>query len=490
MTKWLQKVGAPISGPALSFAAQQECTYTLTTSAVTTAWKVSNASARPRTVPMALPYSDNFSSYHEGQQVRFFTAESGSFEGAASLLDPSKKVMRQQVEKRPIEWEHNAEPYSFMGDNHWADPDRMSFAWSDYAVTVQARIAGAVAQKSGPISTVATSRIAKGVSGWQTGPTGVTPDQPAGTGGGGQKAVSGACLSRLSCAVGALVGQQDQCKAAIGDELTIVHMDNHLWFVGESDGTMKCVQPNGTMLCMTVSSNSKRNVTMEPCSSGANLKLQSWNVAALDPSSLAARSAHGGLQLKDGSGCVMGSKSCWPVGKDSHNCHGGTWVDKCNSSGWVGLDGDDAVQGPWFRVCEGEAASSGGSANCTLPSQDMVRVCGRISGYQRGGQPPLGYCLVLDEANWYLSAGGVASSQREYPRVIARGPLPAAVAASVAKRAFVELALHFKGDTVSALVGGVEMVALEDRVSPYGMVALGSGWHLAEFADLKIEPIA
>ena len=112
VSKWLHKSGPPMSGTELSFRAEASCTYTLTTSAVETAWSVSNASIPPST-PMPLPYADDFSKYQEGQQVRFFTAESGSFEGAVSSLvgttpvnlhaEP-RMVMRQQVEKRPIEW--------------------------------------------------------------------------------------------------------------------------------------------------------------------------------------------------------------------------------------------------------------------------------------------------------------------------------------------------------------------------------------------------
>ena len=504
VAQWLHTSGPRLSGPALSFVAEAGCTYALTTSTVRDAWQpLRNASGIPKSAAMALPYADNFSSYTEGQPVRFFTAESGSFEAARAGHHRSEQwsqggagggattmVMRQQVVQRPIEWEHNAEPFALMGDNRWPDQARLSFAWSDYSVTVRARIAGPAAHRPGPISTATTSRILKGVSGWQSGPTGVTPDQPAGTGGGGQKAVAGACLSRLACEVGALVGQKDQCKAALGTALTASHLDNQLWLIADTL-LLQCEQPNGTRLCVTVSADSKRNVTMQPCRAGSTAT-QAWNLAALDPASAAARRAHGGLQLQSNPElCLTGSKACSgsQQGDGQGSCHGGTWVERCNSSGWTALDGSDAVQGPWYRVTASSTSDCG--TNCTLPGHEMVRVCGHISNYQRGGQPPLGYCLVVDHASWYLTAGGVASAQRELPRVIARGRLPTAVAEVVAKRAFVELALQFKADTISASVGGTPVLqpALEDRMSPYGMVALGSGWHIAEFADLKIEPL-
>ena len=53
-------------------------------------------------------------------------------------------------------------------------------AWADYNVTVRARIAGGVGYPCNRVTTLNQSRIVKGVAGWQTGPTGVTPDQPAG----------------------------------------------------------------------------------------------------------------------------------------------------------------------------------------------------------------------------------------------------------------------------------------------------------------------
>lgn len=37
-------------------------------------------------------------------------------------------IALQVVTKRPIEWEHNSEPYAFMGDNRWpAQSDSLVF---------------------------------------------------------------------------------------------------------------------------------------------------------------------------------------------------------------------------------------------------------------------------------------------------------------------------------------------------------------------------
>ena len=43
----------------------------------------------------------------------------------------------------------------------------------------------------------------------------------------------------------------------------------------------------------------------------------------------------------------------------------------------------------------------------TQPSPTAVKLCGRIGTYSRGGSPPNGYCLIVDDSgSWYLSNGG------------------------------------------------------------------------------------
>jgi hypothetical protein len=49
------------------------------------------------------------------------------------------------------------------------------------------------------------------------------------------------------------------------------------------------------------------------------------------------------------------------------------------------------------------------------------------------------------------------------------------------------MSLSFKGNAISASVEGKEVVSgLESEMSPYGMVAIGSGWHLAEFSQFSV----
>ena len=478
--QWLTNV-ATMPGPMpVPFVAAASCTYTLTTSALGN-WSVPANTSIPASAPMKLPYSDDFSAqtYRLGQQVRYFTAESGSFEAALGK-DGATGVLRQVVTKRPIEWEHNAEPYAFMGDNRWPDPAKLDFAWADYTVSVAARIGGGVPYPCNLVTPLNQSRIVKAVAGWQTGPTGITPDQPAGTGGGGTHAVNGGSLQYRDCGVGARVsGAAAGSPASLVDRGsgTLNGASNQLFIVDETTGTLSCEQRNGTRLCVTVHDDALRNVTMQPCSVAAAAR-QSWDVAALNPASAAHRAAGGALRLAAG-----GDGGCLNSGRDGG--HGdNVWVERCNSSRWVALDGTDANEGPWFRVAERYSGYE-------LPGQTFVRVCGRISSHQRMGVPPLGCCLMADRAGgWFLSAGGLASPQRELLRIIARGKLGSTTAGRLAAGEWVALSLVFKGSTVTAAVDGVKVVdGLFDRLSPNGMVAVGSGWHLAEYTRFSVVPV-
>ena len=62
------------------------------------------------------------------------------------------------------------------------------------------------------------------------------------------------------------------------------------------------------------------------------------------------------------------------------------------------------------------------------PGPTAVKVCGRIASYSRGGSPPNGYCLIVDNSNkWFISNGGRSGPVREIESVIATGQVPASV---------------------------------------------------------------
>jgi hypothetical protein len=122
------------------------------------------------------------------------------------------------------------------------------------------------------------------------------------------------------------------------------------------------------------------------------------------------------------------------------------------------------------------------------PSATSVKLCGRIGTYSRGGSPPNGYCLIVDEAgSWYISSGGTKGDAREQENVIASGKLPAAVAGASAANKWMTLSLTFAGTSITPSVDGTALKAVTDGKFKAGMVGMGSGWNTAWFDDLKIE---
>ena len=50
------------------------------------------------------------------------------------------------------------------------------------------------------------------------------------------------------------------------------------------------------------------------------------------------------------------------------------------------------------------------------------------------------------------------------------------------------LSLEVAGDSITASVDGKKVASVTDAKFQHGMVAVGSGWHLAYFDDFSIAP--
>jgi hypothetical protein len=147
--------------------------------------------------------------------------------------------------------------------------------------------------------------------------------------------------------------------------------------------------------------------------------------------------------------------------------------------------------------------------NATLmPAPSFARVCGRIStphGYNHGHPPagavcsivqcivlslyppPAGYCLIVDSNNsWFLSNGGKSYGTRDMPYVLASGSL--GEEAVVAGGRWHTLQLDLVGTKVTGTVDGKVVGQVNDRNATftYGMVAIGSGWHVAYFDNFTV----
>jgi len=129
-------------------------------------------------------------------------------------------------------------------------------------------------------------------------------------------------------------------------------------------------------------------------------------------------------------------------------------------------------------------------------AQSYLRVCGRINQYEQNAHPLFGYCFtVLQNATWFLSAGGTMCKPSskpggctgyEVPNVIARGS--ARLAASLGK--WLRLRILISGWTISASINGSQVVSYDDNNKTYseGLAAIASGWHVATFDDFAATP--
>ena len=135
-------------------------------------------------------------------------------------------------------------------------------------------------------------------------------------------------------------------------------------------------------------------------------------------------------------------------------------------------------------------SSHSGGAKSMMPAPQFTRVCARISTFKPDGTPPQGYCLIVDANHtWYLANGGTKGPVgRDIPSVLSHGQLPAAVSGGGGKVAWHMLSLEVVGSSITASVDGQKVAAVTDTKYQHGMVALGSGWHLAYFDSFSIAP--
>ena len=121
------------------------------------------------------------------------------------------------------------------------------------------------------------------------------------------------------------------------------------------------------------------------------------------------------------------------------------------------------------------------------PSPTSVKVCGRIGTYSRGGSPPNGYCLIVDDiGSWFISNGGKKGDAREQESVIASGKLPTAAADAAGAGKWLTLSLKFVGTSITPSVDGTALKTVTDSKFAAGMVGVGSGWNTAWFDDLAV----
>ena len=154
----------------------------------------------------------------------------------------------------------------------------------------------------------------------------------------------------------------------------------------------------------------------------------------------------------------------------------------CNAS--------DSRQGPWFTL----------DSETKFPGEQYLRLCARINSYMRMGQPPQGYCLVVDEARWFLTASGAAgiirndddmqrTANHEVPRVLLHGAVPSGLGATIGR--WLDLTLVVHGSSVTVSLNGTTLGQVTDSTfTAGGIVGLGTSWHTGEFASLSVVPVS
>ena len=108
---------------------EPESIYSLTT--LTTPFR--NDSTPPNPADFPMPYSDDFDGYECGKMARYFSDQGGVFEVAPDGRGTGN-VLRQEVDRKGIEWfaHPTPEPFTLLGSD----------AWTDYTVSVDAKIEG------------------------------------------------------------------------------------------------------------------------------------------------------------------------------------------------------------------------------------------------------------------------------------------------------------------------------------------------------------
>ncbi len=120
------------SNGSFSLTLQPGYVYSLTT----TTGQGKGAATSPGQGSLSLPYSDNFDSDTISQQPPYLSQLQGAFEVEPCAGGRSGRCVQQQAPVRPIEWDSNANPFTFGGYP----------GWSNYTVSADALIeqAGAV----------------------------------------------------------------------------------------------------------------------------------------------------------------------------------------------------------------------------------------------------------------------------------------------------------------------------------------------------------
>jgi galactosylceramidase len=128
------------------------------------------------------------------------------------------------------------------------------------------------------------------------------------------------------------------------------------------------------------------------------------------------------------------------------------------------------------------------SIDAMVEKAGFVSLFGHVERIEQNGNPPWGIWLKVETTGiWQLAAirektitkNGKEKKTGE-PVLLASGTTP------FAPDVWHSLKLAFRDDSIRAMIDGAEVAGVRSDLTPAGMVGFGSGWHGAQFDNLKM----
>ena len=120
-----------------------------------------------------------------------------------------------------------------------------------------------------------------------------------------------------------------------------------------------------------------------------------------------------------------------------------------------------------------------------MPGPSFVRVCARITAFKPSGEPPQGFCFVVDGGlgKWFITA---SLTHAHLPNLVVLASGPLEQGSGPWMKTWHRLKLSTVGATVTGSVDGKVVGSAHNTTYTHGMVALGSGWHEAFYDNFSV----
>ena len=106
----------PVNG-SYSLTLQPNHIYSVTT----TTGQGKGTVTSPASAPLAMPYTDNFESYTDGSEAKYFSDMQGSYEVRDCTAGHTGKCLQQVTPTQPINWQDDSDAFTLVGDPSWSN---------------------------------------------------------------------------------------------------------------------------------------------------------------------------------------------------------------------------------------------------------------------------------------------------------------------------------------------------------------------------------